>query len=268
MATQNICFFNKYGFCKYSEKCRRYHENTICEKSQCEIRECHQRHPKECKFFRDFGFCKYSEWCKYSHNFHENYHVKKENVKKIEDKLDIVETELQKKNDKVLKLEEKIKDIHLKMSEKDQTISKINKKLNVLKEKVTLLFDLESKYDTLEKIVDKMSKESSEKIVEKAVSIGQEDSKPPEKFKCSVCDFVAKNNFGLKIHFHKKHSSVKFNCFTCDFKCETHSELMEHNEKYYYSHRQVLNKYYEKDILDEIQQLDEDGFLIHRTLGW
>ena len=87
--------------------------------------------------------------------------MKKENVKKIEDKLDIVETELQKKNDKVLKLEEKIKDIHLKMSEKDQTISKINKKLNVLKEKVTLLFDLESKYDTLEKIVEKLSKEPS-----------------------------------------------------------------------------------------------------------
>ena len=24
--------------------------------------------------------------------------------------------------------------------------------------------------------------------------------------KCDLCDFLAKNKFGLKIHFHKKHS--------------------------------------------------------------
>ena len=37
---------------------------------------------------------------------------------------------------------------------------------------------------------------------------------------------------------------------------------------YYYSHRQKLNKEYEKEILDEFQRLDEDGFLIHRKLDW
>ena len=88
-----------------------------------------------------------------------------------------------------------------------------------------------------------------------------------EEFKCNVCDFVAKNKFGLKIHFHKKHSTATFKCFTCDFTCESYSDLCEHNEKYYYSHRQVLNKDYEKHILDEFQWLDEDGvdFLIKIT---
>ena len=93
-------------------------------------------------------------------------------------------------------------------------------------------------------------------------------SKPADEVKCSLCEFVAKNRFGLKIHFHKKHSTAKFKCFTCDFTCESHSDLQDHNEKYYYSHRQVLNKYYEKHILDEIQHLDQDGFLVHRTLDW
>ena len=46
--------------------------------------------------------------------------------------------------------------MYLKVIEKDQTISKINKKFNVLKEKVTLLFDLEKKYDTLEKKIDEI----------------------------------------------------------------------------------------------------------------
>ena len=59
---------------------------------------------------------------------------------------------------------------------------------------------------------------------------------------------------------------ARFRCFTHDFTCENKTELNEHNEKYYYSHGQVLNKNYEKSILDEIQQLDEDGYFVHRTL--
>ena len=88
MAAQNICFFNKYGFCKYSERCRQYHEIRICEKLDCEIRECHLRHPKVCKFYRDLGFCKFSEWCKFSHK-----------VNKID------------KDDIITKLEEKVKNL-------------------------------------------------------------------------------------------------------------------------------------------------------------
>ena len=86
--------------------------------------------------------------------------------------------------------------------------------------------------------------------------------------KCNLCEFIAKNKFGLKIHFHKKHSTAKFKCFTCDFTCENHSDLVEHSDKYYYLHRVTLKKEHEKYILDEFQQLDEDGFLIHRTLDW
>ena len=61
---------------------------------------------------------------------------------------------------------------------------------------------------------------------------------------------------------------ARFRCFSCDFTCENKMELNEHNEKYYYSHRQVLNKNHEKFILDEIQQLDEDGYIMHRKLDW
>ena len=63
---------------------------------------------------------------------------------------------IEKNNEKVRKLESDINDMNKKMSEKEQTISRINKKHNFLKEKVTLLFDLEAKFDVIEKKVEKI----------------------------------------------------------------------------------------------------------------
>ena len=81
-------------------------------------------------------------------------------------------------------------------------------------------------------------------LIESQICAGDRNVKKNEnlEIKCSLCDFVAKNDFGLKIHFHKKHSSYRFRCFTCDFKCESKSELVEHNDKYYYYHRLALNR--------------------------
>ena len=73
----------------------------------------------------------------------------------------------------------------------------------------------------------------------------------------------------MKAHMTKKHTIVKkFKCFTCDLSCETHSELVTHNDIYWYSHRQCLNCNHEKYILGEYSQLKEDGFVVHRKLDW
>ena len=141
--------------------------------------------------------------------------------------------------------------MNLKFSEKDQTISKMNKKYNFLKEKVTILFDLESKFEALEKKVEKVEnnsiKTSGEDVVNESQQVEAEDA---DDLKCSLCDFVGKNKFGLKIHHHKKHSTATFNCDTCDFTCEIYSDLIEHNDRYYHSHRRRLNKENKKLILD------------------
>ena len=153
MATQDVCFFNKYGFCKYLETCRKKHENSICEKKDCDIMKCNLRHPKDCKYYRDYGFCKFSEWCRFSHRNSNGREKRLENdeIKRLKDNLKTVENELEKNNEKVTKLESNIHDMNKKISEKEKTISKINKKYNFLKEKVTLLFDLEAKFDVIEK---------------------------------------------------------------------------------------------------------------------
>ena len=103
MATQNVCFFNKYGFCKYSDKKR------ICENSSCEIKECQLRHPRKCKYFRDLGFCKFSKWCKFSHTSTE----KSIEEKQFDEKLNSLEKDLKRKCEKVIELENNIKDLNL-----------------------------------------------------------------------------------------------------------------------------------------------------------
>ena len=267
MAAQNICFFNKFGFCKYLDHCRKHHENKLCENKECEVRECQLRHPIKCKYYRDFGYCKFGEWCSFSHRVHVNVSAGKENIEKLDEKLKTLESELDKNSENIKKLEAEIKDMNLKISEKDQTISKMNKKYNFLKEKVTILFDLESKFEVLEKRVEKVENKSDKSSGGDIVTESPQVENTSE-IKCNVCDFVAKNKFGLKIHFHKKHSTAAFNCDTCDFTCENYSDLVEHNDRYYHSHRRRLNKENEKLILDEFQQLDADGFLIHRKLDW
>ena len=62
-----MCNFNKYGFCRYQERCRKFHGKILCENLNCEVRECKLRHPKQCKFLRDYGYCKFGEWCYFSH---------------------------------------------------------------------------------------------------------------------------------------------------------------------------------------------------------
>ena len=250
MAAQIVCFFNKHGFCKYLEKCQNIHENRKCEKNNCEIRNCPLRHPKTCKFFRDYGYCKFGEWCRFDHKT-EKYKSKNETeMKEVEEKLEIVKTELEKNVKKVENLENEIQDLYVKLKEKDQVLSKVNKKFNFLKEKVTLLFDLEAKFDDLEKKFEKISDEPAKVNSKDSVSQTSQKAENTGEIKWDHCEFVAKNKFGLKIHIHKKHSTARFNCF----QRETHSDLVEHNDKYHYSHRIILNKKYEKEILDEFQR--------------
>ena len=49
--TAEICMFNKFGFCKIGENCRKIHLVEICLKDVCEARKCDKRHPRPCKFF-------------------------------------------------------------------------------------------------------------------------------------------------------------------------------------------------------------------------
>ena len=67
MATQNVCYHNKFGYCKYQDTCRNPHVKDLCENSQCDISNCSKRHPRMCKFYKEFGKCKFSDYCFFKH---------------------------------------------------------------------------------------------------------------------------------------------------------------------------------------------------------
>ena len=142
--------------------------------------------------------------------------------------------------------------MNLKLSENEQTLRKINKKLNVLNERETLF--VESK-DRIEKL---------EKSVENLMTISE---KKGDENKCEKCEFVAKNEQGLKIHMKAKHTEHnRIKCWKCDFTCATKSELTEHNDTYYYSHRMSFYPHRKKDYLEEFEELKRDGFVVKEDI--
>ena len=114
MAQQNVCKYNKYGFCKFRTTCRKQHIEEICSKNSCESEKCYFRHPKVCRFYREIGYCKFGEWCFFKHesNFNKNVEAA---MKKADSKIEILENDLKilkncldEKDSKIGKLEEKI----------------------------------------------------------------------------------------------------------------------------------------------------------------
>ena len=67
MSSKMVCLYNKFGHCKFGSTCRNYHSKVICEKIQCESRNCQHRHPKKCRFYEEYGRCKYGEFCSFLH---------------------------------------------------------------------------------------------------------------------------------------------------------------------------------------------------------
>ena len=69
MSSETLCLYNKFGHCKFRETCRHQHCNEVCEETNCEIRKCLKRHPRNVRFFDDF---KFGEYCSFFHKSLEN----------------------------------------------------------------------------------------------------------------------------------------------------------------------------------------------------
>ena len=183
---QNVCYFNKYGFCKFKLTCKRYHNMKICSNKSCEKRLCSLRHPKPCRYYREIGYCKFGEWCLFQHEDSDKKDIE-EAVEKLDAKMDAFEKCVNEKDTEILKLverikfnEEKIKFLEEKINNfvKDNASSELDNKLKDLEEKQTNLI---------------------------------EESK--ENYKCTKCDFTTYYKKGLAIHKKKMHKV--FTCTKC-----------------------------------------------------
>ena len=92
-----VCNFNKFGHCRFKEKCRKEHVNDVCEKKDCEIHSCSKRHPKLCRYFREYGRCKFGTFCDYLHS--------SSTTTEVSLKLSNLENTIQQLTNKVNKLE-------------------------------------------------------------------------------------------------------------------------------------------------------------------
>ena len=140
MATQIVCNYNKFGFCKFKETCRKQHINKVCENSSCDVLTCTLRHPKECKYYRDFNRCRFGEWCSFAHVHKEDQNLKLEN-EKMQEKLAGIEKNSIEKDEQIesLKLEN----------------AKINNKLSEIEKNNS---DKEEQFETIKLENEKMKK--------------------------------------------------------------------------------------------------------------
>ena len=90
---RSTCHYHKYGYCREKNECERFHSLVICSKIKCDVKNCRDRHPQQCKFFASQEFCKFGDSCKYDHKVTGQ-------KKALQDELE----DLQKRFDEVLKI--------------------------------------------------------------------------------------------------------------------------------------------------------------------
>ena len=159
MAAQNVCTFNKYGFCKYRERCLKVHIDDVCDDSSCDNNlNCNRRHPKECIYDKKYKRCKFDP-CKYLHrenNIDEILKTKETidlKIKLIDDKLEVI-------NDKIVALENSYAEKHQQIKHTfENKLEIFETNLNTLK---TVISEKENYIKSLEATVSRIQEDNKD----------------------------------------------------------------------------------------------------------
>ena len=206
-----VCIFDKFGFCRFKSTCKRKHFNQKCEDlSSCKnIKSCMKRHPKTCKRFAFQDVCRFGSTCAYNH---------KEKTSNTEDsemkeKVKLLEAVVQKMFLNVIKLEAEDNELKTKIKNRD-----------IIEEPVFV-----SEHTDNHNIKNAESKSSQERTVNEddataAVKIGE--GKQNMDLKCDLCDYSCKKKNMMKKHMKIKHSVHK--CNICGEGFSTVTDLLQH----------------------------------------
>ena len=229
MVEKNVCSYNKFGYCKFGNKCFRIHENKLCENVGCEVEKCPLRHPRMCRFFLDYNYCKFGTFCRFKHEANAKGEALKE-IEKLKRNLEIIkqeivekENEIEIREDQIKKLEAKNKDLEtenevLKQKVKDllgnlehsNNEAAVNHMLHLdFKERVTEKYgydsnDEESDYEPDDEV--RLTNRVNFRMMK--VEELRKQIKGQIHNKCDICEFTSKSEGGLKTHKTKKHKEV------------------------------------------------------------
>ena len=215
MTGKTLCRYNKFGHCKYGDKCHFRHENEKCLTKDCKINDCEKRHPKICIYKRKFGNCKFTTYCSYEH----------------EKSLDICEN-----SDKIVELEKKIENLqqNTNINYHSDLAKKVDIKIETFENKMKILIQLIEEKDSiiknLEKKLNLVGDKFEKKIEHLENSLKKEQNKSENNhIKCDQCDFTTTSTKGLKTHVRRKHPSISQEVFplACELCTE---ELKSKNE--------------------------------------
>ena len=156
MSQENVCYYNKFGFCKFGEKCFRLHENKICENGNCDIENCSLRHPRFCRYFGKFKKCKFGSYCKFRH---EDEKSTSSDHKNCDEEIVTLKKRLEDCEGKIKEKEKEIKILDKILSEKICELSGLK---NVEIENINLKTKVEELEDTLKEMRDKIDNLESE----------------------------------------------------------------------------------------------------------
>ena len=216
MSEKNVCYYNKFGFCKHGKHCFRYHGNKNCENVNCKVLECTLQHPRKCSLFSQFHYCKFGVYCRYSHE--KSKEIK--SIEFIEKELNIVKEQINQKNNEIAMLNEELKKVEEKTKSEMLIIIENNNKdiehgMKVLKEENEII---KSWFNGMKKVIKALEDEikNKEQVTEKAVEEETEplDTEQEPSNKCGKCDFQAKSEAGLKTHITVKHQTPLLKGYT------------------------------------------------------
>ena len=250
MNPKSVCRYNKFGYCKFSDKCHFRHNDELCNDKNCDVFKCEKRHPKICTYNRDFGRCKFTTYCRYNHEKQNDIKQNSEKIKQIEKKIQVIEDKkddpkYQKnicaQNEQMKNLANKVENLENLLKSKDAEFenkidmfeNKLKTLLHVIEEKDVLISNMETKIQKIEENlninVDKVKQSKPAHKVDKNVS----------EFQCTFCDFTSISKQGLKTHIARKHTKLEKEvypkaCDLCEKTFETSIKMKEHLKTHSY----------------------------------
>ena len=168
-----VCEFNKFGFCKFNQSCRKRHVDKLCEEENCKESFYENRHPKHCRYYSIYKRCKFGDFCRFKHS---EKCVPGDSFS-FSSKIELLENTIVKNKNDIDNLIDKV--IHLE---------------NMLRE-------------FCHQIPDSTKDRNNEEEVENEVVITQDDELIVESFSCEICEEHFMNILYLTNHM-KTHDLI------------------------------------------------------------